>query len=309
LIKVLGDMSDLFMSQAAWFSYGAMNRIYKHYYFDLTNTVSKKVSFSSYPGCLVSIDDFYMMDSGLVMLQTTNSIINESLYDAITPFSLLAWQRVRLANSMASDGKQWSDIISQYNSGTYNNQYMVIDLKRFHVGVGIDDGALWVSEQIPGQVESGDQTEILRYGYWPSYNVPFYPDIWKKSGYDLLGKNHTHGMVPRAQIFRRDVTDFDAMKMVMRSNNFKTDPYSLGNPGNAICARHDLELKTPEASGCYDAKVTSYDRALKLVSEAINGPTTENQPPFGFSGQWAMIPHEGMPEVFNFAFEIMDPNW
>jgi len=249
----------------------------------------KKISFASYPGSLVSIDDFYMMDSGLVMLQTTNAIINQTLYDYINPYSLLAWQRVRLANSMASDGKMWVDIISAHNSGTYNNQYMVIDLKKFRVGVGLMDGALWVAEQIPGQVESADETEILRYGYWPSYNVPFFPDIWEKSGYATLGANNTHAMAPRAQIFRRDeglIVDFATLKQVMRSNNYKTDPYSLGNPGNAICSRFDLEPTDPSAGGCYDAKVTSYSRAHKLVSEAINGPTTENQPPFEWVGQW-----------------------
>ena len=26
-------------------------------------------------------------------------------------------------------------------------------------------------------VISGDQTEILRAGYWPSYNVPFYEEV------------------------------------------------------------------------------------------------------------------------------------
>jgi hypothetical protein len=314
LIKVMGNFSDIFMSQAAWFDYSAMNRIYKHYYFDITTTgtASKKVSFSSYPGCLVSIDDFYMMDSGLVMLQTTNGIINHTLYDSITPKALLAWQRVRLANSMASDGQSWSQIIASYNSGTYNNQYMVIDLKKFHVGYGLDDGAFWVSEQIPGEVLYADETEILRYGYWPSYNVPFFHEIWLKSGYQLLGKNFTHSVVPRAEIFRRDqgtVVDLQSMKNLMRSNNYKTDPYSKGDPGNAICSRFDLEPTNPGAAGCYDTKVTNYQLALSLISQAVNGPTTEKLPPFSWTGQFANKIHEGMPTTFNFNFVTMDPKW
>ena len=48
--------------------------------------------------------------------------------------------------------------------GTYNNQYMVIDLKRIRLSERISDGALWVVEQIPGLVEGGDQTDILRTG-------------------------------------------------------------------------------------------------------------------------------------------------
>ena len=41
----------------------------------------------------------------------------------------------------------------------------------------------WVSEQIPGHHHAEDQTMVLQRGHWPSYNVPFYADIYKMSGY------------------------------------------------------------------------------------------------------------------------------
>lgn len=48
-----------------------MLRIYKHYSFDLRKLqpAASRISFSSYPGELFSDDDFYIMDSGLVVLQ------------------------------------------------------------------------------------------------------------------------------------------------------------------------------------------------------------------------------------------------
>ena len=49
-------------------------------------------------------------------------------------------------------------------TGTYNNQYMVVDLKKIKLRENIADGALWVVEQIPTLVEAGDQTAILRAG-------------------------------------------------------------------------------------------------------------------------------------------------
>ena len=49
-------------------------------------------------------------------------------------------------------------------AGTYNNQYMVVDLKKVHLGRTIDDNALWVVEQIPGLVVGADQTPTLRTG-------------------------------------------------------------------------------------------------------------------------------------------------
>lgn len=40
----------------------------------------------------------------------------------------------------------------QYNVGTYNNQYMVLDLKKIHLKTSIEDDALWIVEQIPRSV-------------------------------------------------------------------------------------------------------------------------------------------------------------
>lgn len=46
--------------------YADMLRVYKHYYFALSDTSvnARGMSFSSYPGVLWSIDDFYMLSSG-----------------------------------------------------------------------------------------------------------------------------------------------------------------------------------------------------------------------------------------------------
>ena len=48
--------------------------------------------------------------------------------------------------------------------GTYNNQYMVLDLKQIELNKEIRDNALWVVEQIPGYVGMADVTDILREG-------------------------------------------------------------------------------------------------------------------------------------------------
>ena len=51
------------------------------------------------------------------MLQTTNGILNSTIYDYVTPNALLAWHRVRVANMVASNGKDWGNVLSLYNSG------------------------------------------------------------------------------------------------------------------------------------------------------------------------------------------------
>ena len=49
-----------------------MARVYKHYRLNLNDaaTVGGHVAFSSYGGMLVSTDDFYLLGSGLAMVQT-----------------------------------------------------------------------------------------------------------------------------------------------------------------------------------------------------------------------------------------------
>lgn len=48
--------------------------------------------------------------------------------------------------------------------GTYNNQYMVLDLKKVKLQKSLDEGALYIVEQIPTLVEYSDQTNVLRKG-------------------------------------------------------------------------------------------------------------------------------------------------
>ncbi|XP_020608826.1 phospholipase B-like 1 [Orbicella faveolata] len=319
LIKILPGYEDIFAGHSSWFVYAATMRIYKHYYFNLNDpsTGSKRMSFSSYAGYLVSLDDFYIMDSDLIMVQTTNNVFNNSLLKYVTPQSLLAWHRVRLANLMAHNGEEWADVYKQYNSGTYNNQYMVLDLKQVQLKKPLLKGALWVVEQIPGLVVSGDQTEILSEGYWPSYNVPFYQEIYNLSGYPEFVKKHglsySYQLAPRAMIFRRDqgkVVDIKSMKHILRYNDYPHDPYSDKNPYNSICSRGDLLIPSDRSpDGCYDTKVTDYSRAKSLMSEAISGPTYQGLPVFCWSNFSFPNKHVGLPDCYNFDFVTMKPEF
>jgi hypothetical protein len=63
LIKLLPDMSDIFIAQETWTSFGSMLRVYKLYDFPYTlgdgtkaRVAAQRVSFSSYPGVLNSGD-------------------------------------------------------------------------------------------------------------------------------------------------------------------------------------------------------------------------------------------------------------
>ena len=52
LVRVLPDFSDLLLAHSAWFTYGGLVRVYKHYRLALADPrlPLRSMSFSSYPG-------------------------------------------------------------------------------------------------------------------------------------------------------------------------------------------------------------------------------------------------------------------
>eukprot|EP00041_Stephanoeca_diplocostata_P032423 m.1037920 g.1037920 ORF g.1037920 m.1037920 type:complete len:599 (-) comp24146_c1_seq6:2586-4382(-) len=340
LIQVVTDPAtglpqDIFAGHTTWRAFYAMLRIYKTYAF--VDYPASVVSIASSPGLLHSKDDFYATPS-LVVMETTNGIFNTSLYtNNIKPQTLLSWQRAMVATAFAQNGSHWVALFSAYNSGTYNNQWMVVDTTLFHKHNSLPThDLLWIAEQIPGRVRAGDVTSVLRtQGYWPSYNIPYFADIFNASGYQELvkreGPSATYDECPRALIFRRNVSTHTATSMadfkkLMRYNNFANDPicqkpgYSGGSC--AISARGDLSEKGEtigadvrvargtSAFGGVDAKVTAasmMDRALaKVEVHAACGPTHDQQPVFTWeSAAYVNVSHEGLPPAFAFDFVPM----
>lgn len=89
---------------------------------------------------------------------------------------------------------------------------MILDYKLFTPYAPLQNDTLWVLEQIPGYVEAADVTQVLRdTGYFASYNLPYFKDIYNMSGvtalYDQYGDFFSYDQCPRAQIFRRNHTN------------------------------------------------------------------------------------------------------
>lgn len=99
--------------------------------------------------------------------------MNQSLWKFVTPQAVYYWIRNLVANRLAYTGQDWAKLFSLYNSGTYNNQWMIVDSKLFSPGKPLANGLLTVLEQMPGNVTWADKTDILRStSYWASYNIP-----------------------------------------------------------------------------------------------------------------------------------------
>ena len=224
-------MLSRYVAHDTWNSYQSMLRILKNYKMPLRRVPKGsavpgiEMSFSGYPGVIYSGDDFTITSSGLTVLETTIGNNNKALWRHVVPQgSVLEGVRATVANRLATDGESWTRMFSRYNSGTYNNQWMVLDNKLFTPHQDqLTDGLLWVLEQIPGYFRRQDLTEILQTRtFWPSYNSPFFPglslpllslysfrysEVFNKSGNSELVKQYgdwfSYDKTPRALIFAR----------------------------------------------------------------------------------------------------------
>ncbi|CAG5125464.1 unnamed protein product [Candidula unifasciata] len=332
LIRLLPDFSDLYVAQDTWNDLPSMLRILKRYNFELhlaeglDNLIAgNTMTFSSYPGSLSSGDDFYAISSGLVTQETTIGNSNSDLLVYIKYTSVFEGIRTMVANRLAASGREWAQIVSQYNSGTYNNQWMVIDYHRFRpYSKKPVPGLFYLLEQIPGTIEYQDLTQLLYNNlYFGSYNIAYFPDIFNKSGgpeaVAQYGDWFTYDKNPRARIFQRDVgkvRDLTSMTKLMRYNNFQKDPLSRCNctppysAENAIACRDDLNpINGTYAFGSLghrphiatDMKLTNIQLFRSLSFLAISSPTYDDLPPFQWStSDYNYLSHVGHPDLWKF---------
>ena len=300
LIKVAPDFSNIWFGHSTWSGYNRLIKMFKEYRYYPGGKFKVKANtilVSGYPGAINSNDDFYITDAYLYVMETTNNVFNNSLFDNLTPENFTCWLRTMLALRLADNGKEWTEIFKKYNSGTYNNQFMILDLKLINTEKkDISDGALYIIEQLPGYCGVSEVTNYLRKGYWPSYNTPFIQEIRDLGGYTQILKerpdlydSYDYSGCARANIFRRDqssVKDINTFYKLLRYNDFKNDPLSKGDPGNVIAYRGDLD-KSHSCFGATDLKFSSVNdiknkNGTKKVY-LINGPTKEQQEVFDWS--------------------------
>jgi hypothetical protein len=82
--------------------------------------LSPQVHFSSSPGLLASLDDFYIVHSAsaqLAVIETTNDVYNPELFELVTPRSCLCWARAIAANTLATTAPSWATLFAKEASG------------------------------------------------------------------------------------------------------------------------------------------------------------------------------------------------
>eukprot|EP00929_Paragymnodinium_shiwhaense_P119613 TRINITY_DN91515_c0_g1_i1.p1 TRINITY_DN91515_c0_g1~~TRINITY_DN91515_c0_g1_i1.p1 ORF type:complete len:627 (+),score=68.27 TRINITY_DN91515_c0_g1_i1:65-1882(+) len=325
LFRLAADKSDLFFSHDTWDTYAtAAPRIYKHVELPVLRAGSVRmrlVSFSSSPGMIPSIDDYYVISetgsaadneaTSLAVIETSLNVDNRNAYKALTPKSVLYWLRVMASSALATNAPSWARLYEVEKSGTYCNQWMVLDINKFEAGKDLPKDTFWVLEEVPGLIVAEDKTDVLMsQGYWPSYNVAYY-----EKARQIAHETQSWEDCPRARLFREmvgNVTDIESMKWIMTWNNWQHDPISK-TPSDAIMARGDLPVandtaRAPRAGGGIDSKVSS--ALLQKSTSAtyvIGGPTHEYLPPFCWTVQFDSTAHRGHPRCFDFRWGVFAP--
>ncbi|XP_047512871.1 putative phospholipase B-like 2 [Pieris napi] len=350
LVKLLPDNAELFTSHVTWNSYQSMLRFQKMYVLSYRTSPNnakpipgRKMAFTSYPAFVQSTDDWYITSAGLVAAETTIGNSNRTLYEYVQPTGqIMEFVRAMVATRLATSGAHWVDLFRRHNSGTYNNQWYIVDYKKFKRKTQksegqVEAGLLWVVEQLPGFTEAADLTEELKAtSYFPSYNIAYFPRMFNLSGGNeriaTFGDWFAYETNPRAKIFREQQGSIDSMGSmfrVMRYNDYRHDPLSRCacsppySACNAISARNDLNPANGSfpfralghrSHGGTDAKVTSSELAEKYLFLGVSGPTyniSRGIPPFQWSkfDMGSEVFHEGHPDVWTFSPLIHHWEW
>ena len=327
LIKITEDYSDIYVAHDAWSDYRDLHGALKEYTLPIKEFKAKTISMSTRIGKLSSYDDFYLTDSGLMVIETTMSIFNLDLYEFVQPKSIYTWFRALLAMWTTDNGKDWTETFIKHNSGTYNNQYLIVDMKKFKRFEKPSKDLIWVIEQYPGKYwKNADITEkFIQDKYFPSINKPHFEELFKIAGYPdkiktagQIGNFYSYETSARYLIIQREaprLNNFEDFKLFMQYNNWKRDPYSNGDSSQQIMSRYDLRRSgdpygTRKAFGGLDSKAMRLTEVITGMNfHAIASPSHMNGNSiwkFGTS-EFSDINFDGLPKEWNFTWLEFKP--
>lgn len=132
-VKFNKKTNNLISSHNTHNLYSLMNRIFKYYDFDLFigNKKLNGYKFSSRPADLNSKDDYYTLTNNMVVMETSLNIWDLSIYKNLRTTTIPKWIRVNIANKLAENNLEWIELFFKYNSGTHNNQWLIVDYNKF----------------------------------------------------------------------------------------------------------------------------------------------------------------------------------
>jgi len=173
LVKLNKQKGKLFFGHTTFEDYKEQVRYWKMYDFPINGGKAAHLSFSSYPGCISSTDDFIISDQQLVATETTT---NTRKAEALPHFKTEAHipDYVEMLNAMRTSATA-EELVDHFvhkgkgNTGTYKSQWMIGDYKKFHDrqallqgGEGqLAPGTVFVVETGPGVDPAGDGSSLI----------------------------------------------------------------------------------------------------------------------------------------------------
>ncbi len=341
---------DMISGHNTWSEYCEMMRTLKFmdWAFEGNNQVvgmkPRKLNYSSYPGVLFSGDDFYELESKVVLLQTTLSALNRFIYKGILDVDkyIPEFIRIMTTNLISESGAEWAENYSSYVNHMYLTQWLVLDYKvlekinkdrkaskeNFLKESGNYKGLLYLVEEVPGSIKKEDMTEkLLKNKFYGSFNLAFYPEHQELLGLRSFGsddftskeKNPRYYILEKLHDSVKNTEDF--VHLIQYNGFHKKNPVlpddpSYENPDDGISARSDLYNDFSSFSGGIDFKVVNKDLVDRLTVYAYGGPTYDKNPeltPFDFTKMTKTYYdeyHHGIPKVWKFSpFEFNEKNF
>ena len=317
LIKMAPGEDDIFFAHNSWTDYRCLHSILKKYIFPTPDFISPQVFLSTQMGLLSSPDDFFINGGGLMVFETTFTLQNRTLYtDYCKPQQVMNWMRTLLAMFTATNVYEWEDQFLKLNSGTYNNDYYVVDTKLLKRNGRAEKDLCHVVAQLPGPfrwVEDLTQ-ELYEKTFVVSFNVPKikaasdFMEYERAIGVSAGFCNYTE--CSRYLITTREsprLKDFETFQHFMRYSGFERDYYSIyqGRHDHSctIESRGDLG-PNPGSHGGINTKATKASAVFtKMHLWTINSPSTEQYEPIDFrKPPLNTLKHDGLLDVWNFSW-------
>lgn len=312
MVRLAPGNKDMLVGHSKWDDYSKMTRIFKYYNFPLkgASTTATLIGFSSYPGVVSSTDDFYVMNSGLCVMETPLQVLDPAAWEMAQDYedtpSVPVFAHVMAVNRIAATSAHWAGLFRTYGPIANAAQWAVVDYNEFQRGSSSEDHIFWLVESLPGVVEVKDLSSVLkRDTYFPLLGRPYFEKVRKLSGH--ASAEATHGAFyswknnTEAKLFAKELDTLntpDDMRMLMATDH--STPAAL--------VRMDLAAHNPLPFGAIDAKVTSHCLMKGQKVQAFSGPSYEKREAFAWDKNlWSAWPHTGQPNVWNFGFVEMGP--
>ena len=328
MIQMGENDEDIYFAHDSWTDYRSLHAVIKNYNLPCDEFISPRVSLSTQLGLISSVDDWFINERGLLVLETTFTLQNRSLYTSyVTPKSVMNWLRTVLGMFTAENVTQYEDQFLRHNSGTYNNDYYVVDTKKLRYGKRAEKDLVHSIAQLPGPFRwIEDLTEELyREGFILSFNVPK-----NKAASDFMQFERAYGVSSgfcnyteccRYLIAKREsprLRKWDMFQHFMRYGGYKRDLFSLwqGKPnhGCVISSRGDTDddVALQNTHGGINTKAVRASEALtRMHMHLINSPSYEQNPVLNWSNYpMSQFEHDGLPEIWNFDWiELENPGF